>query len=48
MILVHEDHYIFVCVKYLKTVENFFDPPDTSKHVQNIEPIASGKYIENM
>ena len=48
MILVHDDHYIFVCVQYLKTVANFFNPRDILKYVQNIEPIASGKYTENM
>ena len=48
MLLVHDDDYIFVCVQCLRTVAIFFDPGDISKHDRTIEPIASGKCIENM
>ena len=48
MILVHDDDYIFVCAQCLRPVANFFDPRDILKHVQSIEPMASGKCIENI
>ena len=48
MTLVHDDDFIFVYVQCLRTVADFFDPSDISKHAQNIAPVASGKCIENI